>query len=1355
MGKKDERRKSRQDDYEDAGSTGISDEKTPYNMLQMTAELTPKFNGKDKTYPVSQWVSDVEDNAEIFGWSSLQQLLVARRSLTGTAALWLKAEKTFKTWEDLKTALCKEFPDTVDSKTIHELMSSRKKKSDESCIDYMFSMKELGKRGKMPDYVAIKYIIDGIPDAENNKIMLYGVTTYNELKERLKIYETIKTKMMKNKEITASATATTSKLKIIRNRRMIRCYSCGEIGHASSDCPSKDKGLKCFKCNEFGHVGSACPTKTVSETATIGNLRSPSANFGGNSSNKRSFITSTAAALEGATSDDMDSSFKMAEAQNCHGGEFNVLDVNKREKKDKHCGKPLKWVRFLCGFRLKCVGNSAIVDLRCGDNALIDSGSEINLVSNDFYDEIGSPQCSENNDITLTGLGFAAVRTQGSFISDIEIDNRRYCGVRFYIINRDSMPYKIILGHEFLRSVVTIMKDGCVWMKPHDSWINEIECFQCSVDSLGHILEEDVRRNVARLVDEYKPCQTKEAPIELKITLKDDIPVALRPRRVSPKEQQEIDEQMNEWLEEGIIRVSFSEYASPLVLVRKKDGKLRICVDYRLLNKKILKDEYPLPIIDDHVDKLAGARVFSALDLKNGFFHLKVHEDSIKYTSFVTMKSQFEFLKAPFGLSTCPKVFTRFISIIFRDLITRGIVIIFIDDLLIPAISEEQAVERLTEVLRTAAEYGLIINWKKSQLLVRRVEYLGYVIEDGKVQPSPAKTDAVMKFPEPKNEKQLHSFLGLCSYFRKFIENYALIARPLTEMLKKDTKFEFNKEHKIVFRILKEKLASKPVLKIYEPSAETELHTDASSVAYAAILMQKENNELHPIHYMSRKTSDAESRYTSYELEALAIIEGIKKFRHYLYGKHFKIVTDCKAFQMTLNKKDLATSTRVVRWILFLQDYDYEIEHRDGSRMRHADALSRHPYVATIFSDLHSDLRRAQECDDGLKAIMKILKEEKPFNDFCLHGGVLCKGPEQQVVVPPRMELEIIKRAHENGHFAKKKTMELIGKEYYISQLGKKVEDFISTCIPCLLASRKSGKQEGFLNPIEKGDIPLDTLHLDHIGPMTETRKQYNYILTVVDGFTKFVWLFPTKTTSAQEVLNKMSIHQGTFGNPRRIITDRGSAFTSHDFTNFCEEENIEHITITTGVPRGNGQVERIHRTLIAVLTKLSIEKPMQWYKLISRVQRAMNSTYQRSINTTPFELFLGTKMKRKEDLELYELLKQEERNGFIENRERLRINAKKQILDVQEENKRNFDKKRKPTNTYREGELVCIKRTQFGTGMKIKPKFLGPYRITKVKRNNRYDVEKADSQAEGPNKTTTSSDYMKAWPDYVNDEEK
>ena len=346
------------------------------------------------------------------------------------------------------------------------------------------------------------------------------------------------------------------------------------------------------------------------------------------------------------------------------------------------------------------------------------------------------------------------------------------------------------------------------------------------------------------------------------------------------------------------------------------------------------------------------------------------------------------------------------------------------------------------------------------------------------------------------------------------------------------------------------------------------------------------------------------------------------------------------------------------------------------------------------------------------------------------------------------MEGEVIKRAHNNGHFGKRKMKELITKDYYMKNLDRKIEEVLVSCIPCLLATRKEGKQEGFLQPIDKEGLPLHTLHLDHVGPLTETRKQYNHILTMIDAFTKFVWLFPTRSTSSAEVLNKLQMHQQAFGNPNRVVTDRGTAFTSHDFEKYCEEEGIQHIKITTGVPRGNGQVERIHRIIIPLLTKLCLEDKSSWYKHVSRVQRALNSTHQRSIDTTPFELLLGTKMNNKEDVKILELLQQEITNQYSENREELRLKAKEQIGKVQEENRKTYDRKRKASNKYEVGDKVAIKRTQFGPDLKLKPKFFGPYQVVKIKRNDRYDVEKMDRECEGPHRTSTSADFMKRWPD-------
>lgn len=289
----------------------------------------------------------------------------------------------------------------------------------------------------------------------------------------------------------------------------------------------------------------------------------------------------------------------------------------------------------------------------------------------------------------------------------------------------------------------------------------------------------------------------------------------------------------------------------------------------------------------------------------------------------------------------------------------------------------------------------------------------------------------------------------------------------------------------------------------------------------------------------------------------------------------------------------------------------------------------------------------------------------------------------------------------------------------------------------------EKGVKEGMLHPIPKEDTPLHTYHVDFIGPMPSTNKNYQHILTVIDAFTKFVWLYPTKSVSTEDALEKIQLQQKTFGNPVRIITDRGSCFTSNSFKEYCDKENIQHLQIATGVPRGNGQVERVHNTLIPALTKLSLEDPTKWFKYVSEAQKTLNDTICRSTKFTPFELLTGVKMRSKENLDIRKILIDEMYNSYNDQRNQLRSEAVKNILKMQDENRKQHNKKCKNPTVYKVGDIVAIQRTQFGTGLKLRPRFFGPYEVTKVKGNERYEVSKIGNHA-GPNLTTTAADLMK-----------
>lgn len=274
---------------------------------------------------------------------------------------------------------------------------------------------------------------------------------------------------------------------------------------------------------------------------------------------------------------------------------------------------------------------------------------------------------------------------------------------------------------------------------------------------------------------------------------------------------------------------------------------------------------------------------------------------------------------------------------------------------------------------------------------------------------------------------------------------------------------------------------------------------------------------------------------------------------------------------------------------------------------------------------------------------------------------------------------------------------------------------------------------------------------MDHIGPLSQTKKNYKHVLVMVDAFTKYVWIFPSKTPGAKETLKKMAIFEQHFGSPHRIITDRGSAFTSEMFKQHCEANGVQNVRITTGKPNANGQVERINAIVETIFTKLAIEEPQKWYKYAGRVQRAINSTWQRSIKTTPYELLFGIKMSMPNDAQLLEKIEEAFRLEFQQERDELRESAIEEINKIQQENKKSYDKKRKAATVYKEGDIVAILRTQQGPGLKLRINFLGPYKVTKVKLNDRYDVEKI-GDVDGPERTSTSADHMKPWRGFRED---
>lgn len=413
--------------------------------------------------------------------------------------------------------------------------------------------------------------------------------------------------------------------------------------------------------------------------------------------------------------------------------------------------------------------------------------------------------------------------------------------------------------------------------------------------------------------------------------------------------------------------------------------------------------------------------------------------------------------------------------------------------------------------------------------------------------------------------------------------------------------------------------------------------------------------------------------------------------------------------------------------------------------MKHVDALSRN-FVMITDDGFLTQITLAQQQDDECNLIREILKKE-PYQDYILRQGVIYKHKDGnfQLKVPKGMVQSILTKLHGDAHISRRRMEITARQEYDINDLGKKIDKIITNCIPCILATKKKGKLDGWLSSIDKYDTPLHTYHIDHVGPIPSTKKAYNHCFVVVDAFSKFIWIYPVKSTKVEEAIHKLTFQQEIFGNPQRIIADKFSSFRYQTFANYCAERNIDLHLITTGVPRGNGQVERMMGIIVPILTKMAIQHPDKWYQYTARVQQSINAAVSRSTKRTPFELMFGVKMKNADDVEINKVIKEELINNFDDTRRDWREKARQEIEKIQTENQRGFNKKRKEPRMYTIGELVAIERTQNEKGLKVRPKMLGPYEITRVLRHNRYEVKKVGGN-EGPTHTSTSADKMKPW---------
>ena len=759
------------------------------------------------------------------------------------------------------------------------------------------------------------------------------------------------------------------------------------------------------------------------------------------------------------------------------------------------------------------------------------------------------------------------------------------------------------------------------------------------------------QQELLALLNEYKDIFVSESGALGKTSLvrhsivTEGMPIRQPLRRVPVATKGVIQSEVQRMLDRGVIRPSNSPWSSPVVLVRKPDGSWRFCVDFRKLNSVTHKDAYPLPRIDETLESLGGAVYFTTLDLASGYWQVELQEIDKEKTAFSTANGHYEFNVMPFGLTNAPATFQRLMECVLAGL-TMEECLIYIDDIIVFGASFEQHLARLRRVLQQIREAGMKLKPRKCHFLQREVKYLGHVVSSSGIQADPAKLEAVTTYPVPRDVKELRTFLGLSNYYRRYIKGYSETAEPLHQLTRKTAKgFHWNFQCQQAFDVLKAHLVNPPILAYPQFDASFKLQTDASNVAIGAVLSQEQDGSERVIAYWSRQLQKAERNYSVIEREALAAVAAIREFYPYLYGFHFKLVTDHNPLVSLKGLKDVGG--RLTRWALFLQQFDFEVVHRPGREHGNADALSRRPLLGedlvTTIQDVWmlgdiSELREAQAADIKISNTIKAISLGNPPNrrtclrgNFFIQNGVLCRKFREsrgasaitQIVLPSPLRSKVLSHLH-SGHLGVKRTLEKVKERFYWPSYVADVECFVRECEQC---QRRNPPNPLPRAPFEtiKANHPFQIVTWDIMGPLPTSETGFKYILVVTDVFTKWVEAFPLKSTGA-ETLATVFVDEvvSRFGVPSQLHSDQGANFCSAIIDAMCRQLGIERSRTTAYHPQGNGQVERFNRTLESMLAKVVNDNQKDWDKHLPRALFAYRTSLHETTKFTPFFLNFG-----------------------------------------------------------------------------------------------------------------------------------
>ena len=752
------------------------------------------------------------------------------------------------------------------------------------------------------------------------------------------------------------------------------------------------------------------------------------------------------------------------------------------------------------------------------------------------------------------------------------------------------------------------------------------------------------------------------------IRLSTEKPLYTPQYRVPVIHQKPLDDVIDDMLKEGVIRESKSPYNSPIVVVPKPDGSIRPCVDFRNINRHVIPDRFPLPILGEILQSLSGNDLFSTIDCQSGFWQIELEEESKPVTAFSTRKGHFEYNVLPFGLKDAAPSFERMMTMTLSGLINNS-VLVYLDDVIVFSKGPKEHLEKLQAVLERFKETGLTLKLNKCAFFRRNIKYLGHRVSSQGVELDPDKAKTIESYKPPDNRDKVRSFLGLLSYYRAFIPNFSRRAEPLTKLLRGKEPFVWSEDQQAAFDELKSCLLTPPILRFPSFDKPFFIATDASDSGLGASLLQEVDGKLMPISYASRTLNKAERNYSVTKREALAVVWALRHYKYLVLGYQIIIITDHKPLLAIFRKEP--PDALMARWLVLVQEFAPHIRHIPGKTNILADSLSRYCDVDAVSKERAEDevladaialtmvrdeksklwinapwqdesLATEQSKDKYFAPIIDrlngrkcgdTLKEHDDLSTYFMVGNILYKFachfrlevPVRYAVccVPDVFLKQSCQAIHKNlAHAAVERSILEAKKLVFNVNLESTMKQVISSCNECLRVKGRLKQSPLFSVPVAQE--PFETISMDFMGPLPRGRLLNVYVLIIVDQLTRYLIAVPTRDRSADTVINVLQDRVFSVYNvPKLIISDNAKEFTSDAMSQMAKHYGIQLKTSTPYHPQGNGIAERSVRKVIQAL-RIYCERKAIWDMVLPEIVAMINATYNSTVGDSPHYAVFG-----------------------------------------------------------------------------------------------------------------------------------